>query len=94
MTSAPYTIEKVMVLKNKRGLHARAASKFVKIAKRFAAQVTVTKQEQTVSGHSIMGLMMLAAPKGTQINVRCEGPEADLAIAALTELIRGRFGEE
>lgn len=83
-----------MMLKNTRGLHARAASKFVKIAKKFAAKVSVTKDEMQVSGHSIMGLMMLAAPKGSEIIVRCEGPEADLAMTALTELIRGRFGED
>lgn len=79
---------------NERGLHARAASKFVKLAAEFDADITVSKDGQSVSGRSIMGLMMLAAGIGTSIDVACEGADADRALTAITELVEDRFGEE
>ena len=78
---------------NKRGLHARAAAKFVQCAERFDAEITVSKDQTTVGGTSIMGLMMLAAAMGTVIHVTADGSDADAAIAALAALVADRFGE-
>jgi phosphocarrier protein HPr len=79
---------------NRRGLHARAAARFVKLADQFDAEITVAKNGTTVSGLSIMGLMMLAAGPGTSIELRGSGPDAERAITALAELICGGFDEE
>ena len=79
---------------NKRGLHARASAKFVQCAERFDATITVSKDQSTVGGTSIMGLMMLAAMPGSVIHVTAEGPEASEALAALSALVAERFGEE
>jgi phosphocarrier protein len=79
---------------NKRGLHARASARFVQCAERFDAAITVSKDNTTVGGTSIMGLMMLAAAPGSEIRVTAEGPDAVAALAALTELVASRFGEE
>ena len=79
---------------NKRGLHARASAKFVKLASNFDAEVRVSKDGQTVDARSIMGLMMLAAGIGSTIDIAAEGPEADAAVEALTELVSNRFDEE
>ena len=79
---------------NRRGLHARAAAKFVKLAAEFNADVTVSKDGQSVSGESIMGLMMLAAGIGSSIGISAEGAEADRALQALTELVSNGFDEE
>ena len=79
---------------NKRGLHARASAKFVQMVERFNAEITVTRNGETVGGTSIMGLMMLSAGPGTSIVVSATGPQAEAAIAALTELIGSKFGEE
>lgn len=79
---------------NRRGLHARAAAKFVKLAAEFDADVTVSKDGQSVSGESIMGLMMLAASIGSSIGISAEGTEADRALQALTELVSNGFDEE
>lgn len=79
---------------NKRGLHARASAKFVQMVERFNAEVWVTKGGETVGGTSIMGLMMLSAGPGTTITVSAIGPDAEAAIAALTELVGSKFGEE
>jgi phosphocarrier protein len=78
---------------NKRGLHARASAVFVKTVEQFDAEVTVTKDGQTVSGGSIMGLLMLGASPGSTILIETEGPEAEEALEALTALIEGRFNE-
>jgi phosphocarrier protein len=85
---------RTLVIKNQRGLHARAAARFVKCAEGFAAEITVTKREITVSGLSIMGLMMLAAGPGTAIEVKATGAEAQAALAALAALVEGKFGED
>lgn len=79
---------------NKRGLHARASAKFVQTVERFNADVMVTRNGETVGGTSIMGLMMLSAGPGTTIEVSAKGPEAEAAIAAITELVGNKFGEE
>ena len=78
---------------NKRGLHARAAARFVKLAWQFDAEVTVRKNGTTVSGRSIMGLMMLAAGPGTTIELAATGREAERAVAALADLVTGGFDE-
>jgi phosphocarrier protein HPr len=83
-----------LVIANKRGLHARAAARFVQCAERFNAEVTVTRDSTTVGGTSIMGLMMLAAAPGSVIRVEASGPEAEPALAALADLVEGLFGEE
>jgi len=79
---------------NKRGLHARAAAKFVKIAGVYDAKIDVSRNGQTVSGSSIMGLMMLAASPGTEIHISAEGPASDDAIVALRALVENGFDEE
>jgi phosphocarrier protein HPr len=83
-----------LAITNKRGLHARASAKFVQMAERFNAEITVTRGSETVGGNSIMGLMMLAAAPGTSITVTAKGPQAQEALDALTELVNSRFGEE
>ena len=83
-----------LVIGNARGLHARAAAKFVKCAEKFDADIQVIKGETQVSGSSIMGLMMLAASNGTTISVEANGPDSEAAVAALTELVADKFGEE
>ncbi|OXE36176.1 MAG: HPr family phosphocarrier protein [Phenylobacterium zucineum] len=78
---------------NKRGLHARASAKFVKLASGFDAEVTVSKEGQSVDARSIMGLMMLAAGVGCCIDIAAEGPDAEAAVEALKALIEARFDE-
>lgn len=81
-------------IRNRKGLHARASAKFVKLAETFNAVVRVTRDGQTVGGSSIMGLMMLAAGPGTRILIEAEGPEAPEAIEALKGLVESGFGED
>lgn len=83
----------VAEIRNQRGLHARAAAKFVRLAGEFDAQITVTKDDQIVCGNSIMGLMMLAAAPGCHIALSARGPEAEAALRALSQLIADRFDE-
>ncbi len=78
---------------NERGLHARAAASFVKAIDGLDANVEVERLGQTVDGNSIMGLMMLAAAKGTTIKVSASGQDAQKAITNITELVNNRFGE-
>ena len=78
---------------NEKGLHARASAKFVETVERFDARALVSRDGVEVSGNSIMGLMMLAAARGTSIDVRVEGAEAEPLAAALRALVQGRFGE-
>ncbi len=78
---------------NKLGLHARAAAKLVQTASRFQADITLKHNGREVSGKSIMGVMMLAAGKGTTIDVTTAGADADEAMQAIRELIDDRFGE-
>ena len=79
---------------NRRGLHARAAAKFVKLAAGFDAKVTVEKQGTQVLGSSIMGLMMLAAGPGCHLSLTAEGPAAAAALEALCQLVADGFHEE
>lgn len=79
---------------NERGLHARASAKFVKTAAQFEAEVKVSRDGQTVDAQSIMGLMMLAAGIGSTVEILAEGPDAEAAIEALTQLVSDRFHEE
>lgn len=78
---------------NDKGLHARASAKFVETVERYDARALVSRDGLDVSGDSIMGLMMLAAAKGTHIDVRVDGAEADALAGALRELVANRFGE-
>ena len=87
-------IRRTVTICNQRGLHARAAARFVKLAWQFDAEITVRKNGNSVSGRSIMGLMMLAAGPGTAIELSGSGPEAVRAITALADLISGGFDEE
>jgi phosphocarrier protein HPr len=87
------SLRRVVMICNKRGLHARAAARFVKLAWQFDAEIMVAKNGAAVSGRSIMGLMMLAAGPGTAIELRASGPEAERAITALADLISGGFDE-
>ena len=78
---------------NQKGLHARAAAKFVRTAASFTAQVRVSKDDLTVTGTSILGLMMLAAGIGSELLLQAEGEDAPLALAALTDLVGRGFDE-
>lgn len=88
------TVRRVVDICNARGLHARASAKFVKLASTFDAEVIVNRDEHSVDARSIMGLMMLAAGQGCAIEIVAEGPEAEAAVAALAQLVEGRFDEE
>jgi phosphocarrier protein HPr len=85
--------QRSFVIVNALGLHARAAAQLVQTANRFRAEVLVEKDGQEVNGKSIMGVLMLAAGKGTEIRVACEGEDADQAMADLARLIEAGFGE-
>jgi phosphocarrier protein len=78
---------------NRLGLHARAAAKFVQTASRFPCEVTVGKNGSEINGKSIMGVMMLAASQGTEIEITTSGDEEDAALSALAELVADSFGE-
>ncbi len=82
------------VIKNELGLHARAASAFVKIANRYRADIFVSKESVKVNGKSIMGVLMLAAAKGMTIDIEADGDDATEALDALGKLIEEKFGEE
>jgi phosphocarrier protein HPr len=79
---------------NKRGLHARASAKIVEASARFQSHITVSKDGQTVDGRSIMGLMMLAASCGSEVDICAEGPDAVEALKAMLALAEAKFGEE
>ncbi len=78
---------------NKLGLHARASAKFVSTAARFQSQIDVTKGTQTINGKSIMGVMLLAANKGSELTLHLDGPDEDGMEKAMVDLINNRFGE-
>jgi phosphocarrier protein len=82
-----------VVIPNKYGLHARPAAEFVKLANKFASEVTVRKDEVEVSGKSIMGVMMLAAEHGSTIVICARGDDSEAAVEALRTLVSGGFGE-
>ena len=86
--------EAIVTVINRKGLHARASAKFVKCAESFDAQITVTRDGQSVGGTSIMGLMMLAAGPGAQLHIRAIGRDGPEALDALVTLVETGFGEE
>jgi len=88
------TVERAATIRNKRGLHARAAAKFAQIAGGFEADITVSRGGQSVSGSSIMGLMMLAASPGTEIALAASGTDAAAALDAICALIDDKFEED
>jgi phosphocarrier protein HPr len=83
-----------VTIRNRLGLHARAAALLVKTANRFVSEVTIEKDGVEVNGKSIMGLLMLAASKGTKVTLKAEGKDAAQAIQTLGKLIENKFGEE
>ena len=83
-----------VLVRNIKGLHARASAKFVKCAETFNAAVSVTREGQTVGATSIMGLMLLAAGPGSTLELEANGPDAEAALAALVALVEDGFGEE
>jgi phosphocarrier protein len=87
------TARRLVKICNQKGLHARAAARFVKTASQFDAEVTVRKNGTAVSGRSIMGLMMLAAASGSVVEVAATGPGAGAAVEALARLIESKFDE-
>ena len=88
------TIERRLTIVNQRGLHARAAARFVREAERFSATIEVSNGETSVVGTSIMGLMMLAAATGTEICVQATGDDAVAALDALAQLVADGFDED
>lgn len=88
------TLTVELEIKNHKGLHARAAAAFVKVAEIFDAVIEVERNGQKVSGCSIMGLMMLAAAKGTTIKVSAQGAQAEQAVQAIAKLVNDKFGED
>jgi phosphocarrier protein len=78
---------------NKLGLHARAAARFVHTASRFRAQIQIERDGQTVDGKSILGLLLLAATKGSTLRIKASGEDAEEAVNALCDLVAARFGE-
>jgi phosphocarrier protein HPr len=79
---------------NRLGLHARAAAKFVHVANGFASRITVATDSTRVDGKSILGLLTLAAGRGSRLRVAAEGEDAQAAVSALVQLVRSRFGED
>jgi phosphocarrier protein len=87
-------VTRVMKICNEKGLHARASAKFVQVVEKYDAQVSVSRNAESVGGNSIMGLMMLGAGIGTSITVKATGAQAADVVAALDALVSDRFGEE
>ena len=85
---------RVVDIVNRRGLHARASAKFVKLAETFDADIRVTKGSESVGGTSIMGLMMLAASIGCCVEISATGPQAQEAVEALSTLVQDKFEED
>ena len=84
---------RTLAITNIKGLHARASAKFVEVVEQFDADAEVSKDGLSADGDSIMGLLMLAASKGTSIEVETKGPEADALMTALDALVQDKFGE-
>jgi len=87
-------IERTFTIVNRLGLHARAAARLVQIANRFQAETTIARDGQSANAKSIMGVLMLAAAKGSDVTIRAHGPDAAEAVSALGELIETGFGED
>lgn len=86
-------ITRTLDIVNEKGLHARASAKFVEVVEAHDAKAVVRRDGEEALGDSIMGLLMLAASRGTQIEVTCSGPEAETLMSALSALVADRFGE-
>lgn len=86
--------ERELEITNRLGLHARAAAQLVHLANRFASEIRIAKDGVEVNAKSIMGVLMLAAPKDSLVVIRADGPDAEEAVEAICRLIAGKFGEE
>jgi phosphocarrier protein HPr len=93
-TDSTEKVEKEVTIINRLGLHARPAAMFVRIASRYRCEILVAKEDEEISGKSIMGLMMLAAGQGSKLRIRAEGPDAAEAVRDIEELIQSRFNED
>lgn len=87
-------LKREVVIANKLGLHARAAARFVTLASRFTSDIRLSRGEREVNGKSIMGVMMLAATKGTRLEICASGEDAEQALEHLVNLVHQRFGED
>lgn len=94
MSAPPGIASRRVTVVNGKGLHARAAAKFVKLAGQFEADVVVVRKDVEVSGSSIMGLMMLGAAPGAELELRASGPAAHAAVEALANLVASKFDED
>ena len=94
METGTQPLERSFGITNKLGLHARAAAQLVRIANRYSCEVRIARDEMEVNAKSIMGVLMLAAPKDTTVTIKAEGDDAAAAIEAIGELILAKFGEE
>ena len=83
-----------VVIRNRLGLHARAAARFVHAANRFRARVTLSREGRTMDGKSILGILLLAASQGTRLEIGAEGDDEAQAVEALAALVEGGFGED
>ena len=92
--NAGIKIAREIEILNKLGLHARPCAKFVKLANTFRSEVWVSKDDDTVNGKSIMGLMMLAAGIGSRLTITCDGADAEKALEAIEQLILSKFDED
>ena len=87
-------VQRDLEIKNELGLHARAAAKFVRCAAAFRCQLSIVRGDMRVDGKSIMGVLLLAAPKGTVLQVVTDGIDEDAALEAIAELVAAKFGED
>jgi phosphocarrier protein len=94
METGTQPMERSFVILNKLGLHARAAAQLVRIANRYGCEIRIARDEMEVNAKSIMGVLMLAAPKDSTVVIKAEGPDANEAVDAIGELINAKFGEE
>jgi phosphocarrier protein HPr len=90
----PGAVVRVIRIVNEKGLHARASAKFVQMVEKFEADVRVMRGGESVGGTSIMGLMSLAAARGTEVTVDAIGKDAEAVVAAIDSLVSSKFGEE
>lgn len=94
MSTMATIVRETATIINKLGLHARASAKFVATASKFQATIEVKRGDKTVNGKSIMGVMMLAATKGTELEISADGDDAEKAVTTICKLIADRFGEK
>lgn len=87
-------LSRKFIIKNRLGLHARAAAQLVQTANQFVAEVTLQKEDVEVNGKSIMGILLLAAPKGTEVAVTVDGSDEERAMTVIADLIEDGFGED